>query len=284
MELRTSLFSLIRRFSMVLGLFALVAVSLLQAEPAFADSNAFVRVIHASPEAGAVEVFVDGKKLLPDFKFGTVTDYVAVAAGAHKIEVAPTGQPASAAVISQSVSVDAGVPYTVAAIGTKASGFSLQAFVDENRTTADKAKVRVYHLSPDAGPVDVATGGNKVITGLDYKQASAYLMVPAGSYTFDVTATEANATVQTSASLKSGVVTSVFAIGLLKGNPKLQFVAATTQGIPGMPNDGSDPNTVPASPFSQAPWLWLAGALALVLVSAAVLGRRLALARQPAQK
>ncbi len=108
-------------------------------------------------------------------------------------------------------------------------------------------------------------------------------MVPAGSYTFDVTATAANATVQTSASLNSGVVTRVFAIGLLKGDPKLQFVAATTQGVPGMPNDGSDPNTVAASPFSQASWLWLAGALTLGLLSAAVLDRRLALARQPAQ-
>ena len=284
MKLRTSLFSLARRFSIVLGLLAFVAISLLQARPAFAESKAFVRVIHASPEAGAVDVFVDGNKLLPDFKFGTVTDYVAVEAGPHKIEVAPTGQPASAAVISQSVSVDAARAYTVAAIGTKASGFSLQPFVDDNKIAADKAKVRVYHLSPDAGPVDVATGGNKVITGLAYKQASDYLMVPAGSYTFDVTATEANATVQTSASLKSGMVTSVFAIGLLKGEPKLQFVAATTRGVPGMPNDGSDPNAVPASSFSQAPWLWLAGALALLTVSIAVLGRRLALARQPAQK
>ena len=64
-------------------------------------------------------MFVDGNKLLPDFKFGTVTDYVAVEAGPHKIEVAPTGQPASAAVISQSVSVDVVIDSNAPTRGTQ---------------------------------------------------------------------------------------------------------------------------------------------------------------------
>src|SRR5579883_1376224 len=138
--------------------------------------NAMVRVVHASPDAGTVDVFVDGNALLTNFQFGTVTDYVTVPAGSHNIQVAPAGKGVSAAVITQSVSVNAGVPYTVAAIGTKDSGFSLQAFVDNNSLTANQAKVRVYHLSPNAGPVDVAAGSNKVISALTYKQASDYLM------------------------------------------------------------------------------------------------------------
>ena len=72
--------------------------------------------------------------------------------------------------------------------GTQSSGFSLKAFVDNNRVRDDKAWVRVYHLSPDAGPVNIAVGKTTVITGLTYEHASGYLNVAPGSYTFNVTA------------------------------------------------------------------------------------------------
>lgn len=260
----------------VLGVLALLAMFSFQSRSAFADSNAMVRVVHASPAAGTVDVYVDGKALLTNFEFGKVTDYVSVPAGSHKIEVSPAGKGESAAVITQDVTVSAGMAYTVAAIGTKDSGFGLTPFVDDNRVSGAMASVRVYHLSPDAGPVNVATGGNDVITGLTYKNASDYLAVPANSYTFNVTATDANATVPVNATLKSGTVTSVFAVGLLKGDPKLQFVAAQVTGMPGMPNTGSDPTSLPAQ---QMPiWLVLGGLAVLVLGSSAV--ARVATARR----
>ncbi|GCE11896.1 DUF4397 domain-containing protein [Tengunoibacter tsumagoiensis] len=195
------------------------------------QANAFVRVVHASPDAGNVDVFVDGKSILTNFVFSTVTDYVPLAAGAHKLQVAPTGKGVGGAAITQSVSVDPGMYYTVAALGTRSSGFSLSAFVDDNRLTGGEPKVRVYHLSPNAGPVNVAVGGKTVITGLTYPKASAYLPVPAGSYTFDVTATSVNATVPVAATLKQGTVNSVFALGLYKGTPALKFVLASAKGI-----------------------------------------------------
>ncbi|MBX5449008.1 DUF4397 domain-containing protein [Thermogemmatispora sp.] len=231
---------------------------------AAAQGNALVRVVHASPAAGSVDVFVDGGKLLSNFTFGTVTDYVSVAAGPHRIQVAPAGKGIDAAVINQTVSVDADMAYTVAAIGDSASNLGLQAFVDNNQLSSGMAKVRVYHLSPNAGPVDIATGGKTVISGLTYKNASDYLSVPPGSYTFDVTATQANATVPVSATLQSGMVYSVFAVGLYKGTPELKFVVAAVSGVPGMPNTGSDPNAMPQSTASATALPWVVVLLALL--------------------
>jgi hypothetical protein len=71
-----------------------------------------------------------------------------------------------------------------------------------------------------------------VINGLSYQQSSGYFSVPAGSYIFDVTATQANVTVPVTADLKDGTVTSVFAVGLLKGTPKIQFVPVQVTGVP----------------------------------------------------
>ncbi len=113
-----------------------------------------------------------------------------------------------------------------AALGTASSGFSLKAFVDNNWIQDDRAKVRVYHLSPDAGPVNVSVGGTTVIKHLTYKHASEYLTVAPGSYTFKVTAVDYGVTIPIKAHLKEETVYSIFAVGLVQGAPSLQFVIA----------------------------------------------------------
>lgn len=229
MLVKQSMAILIRRMLLGLGLLALVVAFLVPHSTASAWSRAFVRVVHASPAAGPVDVYVDGSKLLNDFKFGSVTGYVPVAAGSHRIQVAPDGKGRRAAVIDVTIWLAGGTYYTAAALGTHSSGFSLAAFVDHNWVQDDRAKVRVYHLSPDAGPVNVAVGGTTVINRLTYKHASGYLSVAPGSYTFDVTAVNYGVTIPIKAHLQEGGVYSVFAVGLVKGSPAIQFVIAAFQ-------------------------------------------------------
>lgn len=269
MKFTRLLASLMSRVGLTIGMLALF-VSFSTAAFAAPADNAFVRVVHASPEAGPVDVFVDGTALLSNFQFSTVTNYVSVPAGSHTIKVAPAGQGINAAVITQTVSVNSGVPYTVAAIGTKASGFSLAAFVDNNLVTPGQAKVRVYHLSPNAGPVDVAAGGKTVISALTYKNASDYLTIPAGSYTFNVTATQAGATVPVSATVNAHTVNSVFAVGLFKGSPALTFVVGVANGFP---SSAPDTGSAPVSSNSTLPWML--AAMALVFIGGGFATRRL---------
>ncbi|GAC1378102.1 MAG: DUF4397 domain-containing protein [Ktedonobacteraceae bacterium] len=187
---------------------------------------AYVRVLHAAPAAGNVDVFVDDTALLKNFAFGSITGYVKLDAGEYRIRVAPAGAGAEDAVIDEEVTVKSGAFYTAAALGGDAASFSLGVFQDNNEVDDSKASVRVYHLSPNAGPVKVAVGGNTVIPRLKYTHASKYLTVPAGSYTFDVTALVPGVTLKLPATFKAGYVYSVFAIGLYKGSPALQFVVA----------------------------------------------------------
>ncbi len=197
---------------------------------ALAHETAWVRVVHAAPAAGNVDVYVDQQKLLSSFAFGSVTGYVQLGSGEHRVEVAPAGAGSNASVIDVHVWVKGGVYYTVAALSNKDAKFSLKAFVDSNCVPDDKASVRVYHLSPDAGPVNVAVGDKTVMKDLAYRYASGYLKVAPGAYTFKVTATDVGATVPLSATLNADTVYSVFALGLLNGNPSLRFVVATAPG------------------------------------------------------
>lgn len=235
----------------VLAICMFFGMQVVQASPVHADSWSFVRIVHASPDAGIVDVFMDGKKTLSNFQFGTITGYVPLAAGTHTVQVAVIGTGAQAAVLTQAISVNAGTAYTVAALGTKATGLSLQVFADNNLVSGNKAKVRVYHLSPGAGSVDVENGRNMLISGLTYAKASDYVSVPAGSYTFSLVITQQNVTLQVPAQLKAWTVTSIFAVGTLNnGVTKLQFVDTQVNGMPGMPGTGSDPHALTAASTS----------------------------------
>src|SRR5260370_15595195 len=151
-------------------------------------------MLHASPDVGAANVFLDGSKILSNFQFGTVTDYATIPPGPHKVQIALIGKGIGASVITQNLSVNPGIAYTVAALGSSNADLSLIVFTDNNLLSTGMAKLRVYHLSPDIGSVNVFEGSNMVISGLGYPEASNYLTLTAGSYTFNVTATQSNAT------------------------------------------------------------------------------------------
>ena len=69
-----------------------------------------------------------------------------------------------------------------------------------------------------------------MIAGLTYENASGYLTVRPGKYTFEVTAVSVPVTVPVATKLKANTVYSVFAIGLYQGNPPLQFAIAGIRG------------------------------------------------------
>src|SRR6266481_2882379 len=183
---------LAHRMFLALPLFVLLTLFGPQVPSAAAQSSAFVRVIHASPYVGTADVFLDGTKLLSSFAFGAVTDYVPLPPGPHKVQIALVGKGIGAAALSQTLAVSPGVTYTVAAVGATPTSLSLEVFVDDNLLTPGSAKVRVYHLSPDVGPISVSTGGNTLISGIIYQQASKYLAIAPASYTFAVDATQVN--------------------------------------------------------------------------------------------
>lgn len=270
-----------------LGLVSICSVAAFSGGQAFAASShsatspSFVRIIHASPDVGTADVFVDGSKLLGSFAFGAVTGYASIPPGPHKVQIALVGNGIGASVITQTLNVSPGVAYTVAAIGTKATGLSLEVFVDNNYISSGATKFRAYQLSPDAGSVSVASGNSTLLNGISYRNASKYLSVAAGAYTFRVNSPSNNATLSASTMLKANMVESLFVVGRFNGAPKSALVSSQTQGLPGAPNTGSDPNAVAqtsAAPISS-PWTLPLGVAAMLLIVCAVFLRRVGVKR-----
>lgn len=263
----------------LLGICILVVLSGSGQESVWAQQTAspsFIRVIHASPDVGTADVFVDGATLLSSFAFGSVTEYAPIPAGPHKVQIALVGKGIGASVITQTLAVSPGVVYTVAAIGTKATGLSLEVFIDTNLIAPGTAKLRVYQLSPDAGSVSVSTSDRNLLSSISYKNASDYLSIAASSYTFNVASSANNATLSTSATLNANTVASIFVVGMFTGTPRSALVTTQTAGLPGVPGTGSDPrpSVQPDHIASLAFWSWSLALAFLLLISVGIFLRR----------
>jgi hypothetical protein len=166
------------------------AMFLTLAAPATAADTARVRVLHASPDAPAVDVYLDDTAVsaLTNVPFGTISPYLDIPAGDHNVKVYATGT-TSDPVIDADVSVTAGAMYTIAATNAVAS-IEAQVLPDAPSATCDSAQVRVVHFSADAPAVDVATAGaepaDAVVKNLAYPSASDYVALPAGTYDLEV--------------------------------------------------------------------------------------------------
>ncbi len=262
----------LRRALQATGMLALLLCLSAWSLPASASSQngSFVRIVHASPDVGIVDVFVDGSKLLSSFQFATVTEYVPLPSGSHHVQVALLGKGVNAAMMSQTVSMQPDKMYTIAVVGTKTSGLSFAIFADDDSVAGNTAKLRAYHLSPNTQPVDVNEGTTTVISVLSYPKVSGYINLPTGQHTFSLSGVAAKTNTTFSVMIKPWSVSSVFIIGLLNGQPGLQFVTSQVQGTPGMPNTGSNPAPQAGAKSSISVMPFALPAVALVLLMTAL--------------
>jgi hypothetical protein len=218
----------------------------------FAAGDARVRVVHASPDAPAVDVLVNGQAAFTNAAFKAITDYAPLAAGSYAVAVVPTGK-TEPQVISATLPLEAGKDYTVVALNMLANIEPL-VLTDNNALPAEgKAHVRFVHASPDAPAVDIAVkGGPVVFSNVAFKGVGDYTPVDAGSYNLEVrlAGTDTVALDLPNVNLNAGTVYTVFAMGLAGGQPGLSAVmsedaktsaqAAATSAPAGLPATGGE--------------------------------------------
>jgi transforming growth factor-beta-induced protein len=168
--------------------------------PSAEEAMTTIRVGHFSPDAPAVDVFVDGEAAIEGLEFPTLTDWMQLPAGTYSIAVAPAGAGIEEAVIGPAdFDLPAGAYITVAAIGSAEAGtLAPQVLVEDySEITEGNARVTVFHAIEDAPAVDVLAAGAPVVSALSFpgmageNDGSFVLEVPAGSYDLQVVPTGA---------------------------------------------------------------------------------------------
>ena len=227
---------MLRRLAPLFRLVAAGILTLSLAGVATAADTAMVRVLHASPDAPAVDVYLDDTIVgaLTNVPFGTISGYLEIPAGDHNVKVYATGSTTDP-VIDADLSLTTGAKYTIAATDAVAS-ITAQVLPDQPSPDCNGASVRVVHFSADAPAVDIATAGSDpadaVVKNLEYPNASGYAALPAGSYDLEVrlAGTTTVALALPDVAVEACNAYSVFAIGSAAtppvGDNALQVVVA----------------------------------------------------------
>lgn len=195
-----------------------------------------IRVAHLSPDAGAVDIYVEGEVAVADLEYPTVTDFLTLPAGTYTIAVAPAGTSLEDAVIGPAeFDLPADAFITVAAVGTVADGTLAPAVTvnDFSPVAAGNARVTVFHAIADAPAVDVLADGTAIITNLAFpgmmgdNDGEFTVDVPAGTYDLAVVAsgtTEPVVIDLSGTTLEEGTTYFVAAIGSL-ADPSVSVTA-----------------------------------------------------------
>lgn len=173
------------------NLFSLASLAFLMGMslvPASAQT-ARVRVVHASADAPAVDVLVDGNVAFQNLKFKDYTNYTPVPAGMRMLALNVAGTSTTA--LQLPFTLANGVSYTFYAFG-KLENYTLTIIGTGDDPVApamDSVKVRVVHGASTAPPVDIfvtepyaALPGAPLLSNVPFTAASHYLTVPAGAY------------------------------------------------------------------------------------------------------
>jgi hypothetical protein len=175
-------------------------------------------VVHASPDAPAVDLLVDGAVAGTGLAFPNNTTYLNLAAGTRNVKVNVAGT--TTTVIDANLPVTGGANYTVFAGDVVANIGAVVLTDDLTAPASGKAHVRFVHLSPDAPAVDVAVQGGPILfESKAFKQYSVFSPVDAGTYNLEVrlAGTSTVALPLNGVMLQAGKIYTVFAKGLASG-------------------------------------------------------------------
>ena len=196
------------------------------------DRFSYIRLLHASPDAPAVDVYVNNRPVVKHLMYRHFTPYYKFSPGTYDIKAYPAGKTTSP-VINTRFNLPARSIYTLAAVG-RLRDISLQAILEPVLSfTPGTSMVRFIHLSPNTPHVDITlSNGRKLFKDVEYREVTGYIPVNHGTYTIQarVAGTNNIALVIPNIRLLPNRVYSMYAVGLLGERPPLQVL---------IPMDGS---------------------------------------------
>lgn len=179
------------------------------------QSGAYGYVVNASPASGDLYFFADTNQLNSDaLNYGGSMGYFRFYTGERTFSV----KNSSGTTLSTTSLALADQDYFALFAVNTYDNIELVAYRDSLVSPAQgNARVRFINLSPNAPALDVATTTSTLATGLDFKEASDFIDVPAGSYdlTFKNTATGATIYTQAAEPFTSGNIYTIFVKGFI---------------------------------------------------------------------
>lgn len=188
--------------------------------------KSYIRILHASPNAPAVDIYANNKLIAKNLPYKKFTEYLNVAPGEYKVQVYPAGT-YNKPILNTTIEIAPNSIYTVAAINML-KDLQLFPIIEPHRALSPSvAFVRFGHLSPNTPNVDITLpDGKKVFKDVEYKEVTGYLPLAPGNYTLQARPTGTNTIILNvpNINLKPNRFYTIYAVGLLNDNPPLEVL------------------------------------------------------------
>ena len=187
----STFFATARRLAVASSLFAVAALTACSGSGGAGgilgglSNNAYIRVINGSPDAGTIDVTIDGNVKGTNLAYGAVGVFNSFAAGTHTANVYHAGNDNGTPLATGQVSINGAQDYTVVVTGEvhpsyqASTNLGFETFTEQPFNTSSAGGALNYH---NASPFVAATGGaNLASVQFGYSLNSAPANMPLGS-------------------------------------------------------------------------------------------------------
>jgi hypothetical protein len=213
-------------------------------------NSALIRLVHASPDAPAVDIYAGEKLIAPAVTFGGFTPHIALAAGSVEVSVRAAGSPSATAPLAKgAVTLAAGKAVT-AVIAGAADSPTIQTAEDNIAVLApNKARLNVINVSGE-GTATVKVGSASISAAGGKPDPKGTEVAP-GNY--DITATVDTPALQLAekATISGGVLYDI----IVAGNDKTSKLIVAATGLSEQPGSapGVEVALAPTTPAATEP-------------------------------
>lgn len=189
-------------------------------------TNSFIRGLHASPNAPAVDIYVNNVLTGKDVAYKEFTQYIPLAGGLYNIKAYPTGTKVNP-VIDTNVNIPPNSIFTIALTGMLADIALTLVQEPPIQRLPSETFVRIAHLSPNTPNVDITLpNGTNLFSDVEYKEVTDYIPIRPGVYELQARRVGTNNIILTvpNTNLRSGNIYTVYIVGLESGSPTLQVL------------------------------------------------------------
>ncbi len=180
------------------ALFALILGAGLLLDAAGCDSTndenpALLRVVHATPGLDAIDFLIDFDLFTRNLFFRIASPYLRWDPGLRRLEARAAGN--QNALVTQEVILNEDIIYTVLVTGTSNAPSLLVLQDDRSMPPAGQARIRVVHVAPNFGMLNITIREPRSPPTLDLflngsGDTSSYLSIDPGAYDIEARATD----------------------------------------------------------------------------------------------
>lgn len=190
--------------------------------------NGHVRVIHAVPDAPAVDVYLNNSLTFPGIKFGNVTNYLNVLPSTYNIEIYPVGTH-NKPIITEDFQV---TPNSVSTIIVTYENNEIAFFTLDDTHAATNpflSFIRFINVSPTAPLLSLSLPDSRVLFDqTSYLETNDYYPTSPGIYNFIVSTADGNYSKYISnINLSANMFITIYVIGVYNKKPPLGYILVT---------------------------------------------------------